>query len=316
MRTSKRTGCDLLLGLRSVSPGRVRELRRDCGPQGRALLQRLRSVAGGLTLVTGVVFALAADATPAFADTVRGVARACDVPSDTTSELGKLWHSVRLTLLDARTADGQSEIALFERTVSRDGKKVKDATSRNATLPARRPFSSRTLGEIESGGYLVDTAEESAYYAPDADILLSDGFLKTHCFSVAKASKDAPQLIGLAFRPERERPNVSDIEGTFWIDPALQGPVRLEFRYTSVSPAFRSARVGGELLFARVEGAQWLLSGWEIRMPLGVVNSRKVMSDAGGTRTQKLYTIDELKSFGGTVKTYVEGSKSVTLPTR
>jgi hypothetical protein len=267
-------------------------------------------------LVTGVVLALAADTTPAFANTMRSTARACDVPADTTSELGKLWQSVRLTLLDARTADGQSEIALFERTVSRDGKKVKDATSRNATLPARRPFNSRTQQEIETGGYLVDTAEESAYYAPDADILLSEGFLKTHCFSVAKGSREAPQLIGLAFRPERERPNVSDIEGTFWIDPALQGPVRLEFRYTSVSPAFRSARVGGELLFARVEGAQWLLSGWEIRMPIGVVNSRKVVSDGGGTRTQRLYTIDELKSFGGTVKAYVDGSKTISLPTK
>jgi len=270
-----------------------------------------------VTLGTGVVaLALAADTTPAFAKTTDLTPRACVVPSDTTSDVGRLWQAVRMTLLDARTADGQSDIALFERTVSRDGKKVKDATSRNTTLPARRPFSSRTQQEIATGGYLVDTDQESAYYAPDMDILLSDTFLQSHCFSVEKGPRDAPQLTGLAFRPERNQPNVSDIEGTFWIDPALQGPVRLEFRYTNVSAAFRSARVGGELLFARVEGGQWLLSGWEIRMPLGVVNSRRVMSDGGGTRTQKVYTIDELKSFGGTVKAYVEGAKTITLPTR
>jgi len=73
-----------------------------------------------VTLGTGVVaLALAADTTPAFAKTTDLTPRACVVPSDTTSDVGRLWQAVRMTLLDARTADGQSDIALFERTVSR-----------------------------------------------------------------------------------------------------------------------------------------------------------------------------------------------------
>jgi len=238
---------------------------------------------------------------------------ACVIPTDTTSEVGRLWESVRLALLDARTAEGQSEIALFERTVSRDGKKVRDASGRTGTLPARRPFASRTQQEITTGGYVVDTPDESAYYAPDADILLSDSFLRTHCFSVEKGPKQSPQLVGLAFRPDRERPGIADIDGTFWVDPAVQGPVRLEFRYTGVPAAYRTARVGGELLFRRLEGGQWLLSGWEIRMPLGVVNSRRQLADGGAARTQRVFTIDELKSFGGTVKTYVDGARTFTV---
>lgn len=330
MRTSKRAGCDLLFGLRTVSPGNVRHMWVDRGRAGRTLLQRLRQRVGGVNRGYSIAGRVAAvslplglllDASVAMAATregprdLRPAVRACNAPGDTTTEVGRLWQTVRLTLLDARTAEGQSDIDLFERTVSRDGKKVKDASSRSTTLPARRPFSSRAPQDIHKTGYIVEDDRESAYYAPDVDVLLSDEFLTTHCFSVEKGPRDAPHLTGLAFNPERVHEGIADIEGVFWVDRNAGGTTRLEFRYTGVPTAYRNARVGGELTFAQVGNKQWLLSGWEIRMPLGVVNTRQQMAHSQ-SRTQKQYVIDELKSFGGAVKAYTDAGKSLPVPSR
>lgn len=333
MRTSKRAGCDLLFGLRTVPPGNVRHMWVDRGRAGRALLQRLRQRVGGVSTGHSIAGRVAAVSLPlglllhasvaaaATRDDVRDIrdirtpARACNTPGDTTTEMGRLWQSVRLTLLDARTAEGQSDIDLFERTVSRDGKKVKNTSSRSTTLPARRPFNSRAPQDIHKTGYIVEDDRESAYYAPDVDVLLSDEFMTTHCFSVEKGPRDAQHLTGLAFTPERVHEGIADIEGVFWVDRNVGGATRVEFRYTGVPTAYRSARVGGELTFAQVGNTQWLLSGWEIRMPLGVVNTRQQLAHSQ-SRTQKQYVIDELKSFGGAVKAYTDAGKSTPVPTR
>jgi hypothetical protein len=224
----------------------------------------------------------------------------CDHASMAESPVGRSWNSVRDALLGARTAEGSVRVALFERTVSRDGKSTRDSTQRELVVAARRPFASLPVADIAKRGYIVEDGDGVAYYAPDADILLDPSFVATHCFSEQKSTKQEPSLVGLAFRPELEHDRISDIEGVFWIDRDTRALVRVDYRYTAVPESYRSARVGGMLGFSRGATGESTLTSWDIRMPLGVVQSRQKLEHSR-SRAERFVFIDELKSVGGRV---------------
>ena len=64
-----------------------------------------------------------------------------------------------------------------------------------------RPFVTPLADVLHEEGYVVpDTLAPPAwiYYAPDAEVLLSDAFLENHCFQVLPPEEER---VGLAFRP-------------------------------------------------------------------------------------------------------------------
>jgi hypothetical protein len=115
-------------------------------------------------------------------------------------------------------------------------------------------------------GYVVVDGDGWTDYGPDAEVLLSDIFLRTHCFET-RAEKG---LVGLAFTPARGR-NLPDVKGTLWVDPDNAELRYLEFTYTRIPERLNAPKAGGRVEFMRVPNGAWIVRDWVIRMPIAQV---------------------------------------------
>jgi len=104
------------------------------------------------------------------------------------------------------------------------------------------------------------------YYAPDAEVLLSDTFLADHCFKIKEGEFEHTGYVGLAFQPipERKKP---DIKGVLWMDAKTAELRTVEFTYTWLPNDLRTVDFGGTVSFFRLPGGRWIVRSWRIRMP-------------------------------------------------
>ena len=116
---------------------------------------------------------------------------------------------------------------------------------------------------LERTGYVRAEPDTTlTYLAPDENVLLSESFLRTHCFS-APGAKDGA-LAELRFKPVRGR-RLPDVEGSVFVD-TLSGELRrIDYRY--VAPALAGAARGDACRRQCVAAAapRWALD----REPLG-----------------------------------------------
>ncbi len=135
------------------------------------------------------------------------------------------------------------------------------------TGATQRPFASVSLTQLANEGFVRTFPDGgTTYRAPDADVLLSEWFLSTHCFSVVQ-DDDQPALIGLRFAPARVRSDVTGIRGTLWLTREGTKLERLEFGYVGLPRYLETANPGGSLAFAQLADGAWIVQAWELRMP-------------------------------------------------
>lgn len=146
----------------------------------------------------------------------------------------------------------------------------------------KAPYVSRPADSLVHGGFARITPRESLYWAPDAEVLLSDAFLDTHCFNLRTDAEAAPGLIGLAFEPVRGRPR-PDIGGTLWLDPTTAQLERLDFTYRNLNlpRTLITSGIGGSLEFEALPNGTWIVDSWRIRMPKAGMGTNLV--SGGGT---------------------------------
>lgn len=132
------------------------------------------------------------------------------------------------------------------------------------------PYRSVPAETLHVGGYVQATpAGEWDHFAPDAEVLLSDSFLDTHCFRARTG--DDPKLVGLAFEPVPGR-ELPEIEGVLWLDRGTAELRHLEYTYVNLPyPHGDWPQVGGRVEFERLSTGIWIVRRWHIRMPLAAV---------------------------------------------
>jgi len=195
---------------------------------------------------------------------------ACRARDDGRTRVAEVWEEARKALLVAETQRDDGLIAewtQYDRQIDTTGRRVLDQAVHLTRSSSNRPFRSQEAALLAKDGYVVERDGEIIYYAPDADVLLSDSFAATHCFRLAAPPEDAPWLIGLQFRPIDAARARRDIEGTFWIDRRSAELRSLEFAFTNMPPASERAEPGGRVEFTRLPDGEWLVSRWHIRMP-------------------------------------------------
>ncbi len=228
----------------------------------------------------------------------------CGAPRDTTSDVTRLWQEARKALASTGLMYGKDEVSarvsFFDRHTSPQGKTILSEQLRDGTVSARRPFQSLPADSVARVGYVIETADDVSYYAPDADVLLSSQFAESHCFAIAPPNSANVAWIGLAFKPKIERLGVYEIAGTMWFDQTTLALQQIVFRYTNAPVTFASAGVGGELAFAHLSNGAWLISRWEIRMPQGQIQSNIALQHSQ-VRTQRQVTVESLRVAGGEV---------------
>ena len=129
-----------------------------------------------------------------------------------------------------------------------------------------RPFIGLSGDSLSRVGYRRMIGEYEYFYAPDADVLVSDAFRRDHCYSVVEGGRDRRGLVGIGFEPSPRR-KLPDVSGTIWLDARTFELRFVEFRYTMMAEFEGSDRVGGEVHFAKLANGAWVTSRWFLRFP-------------------------------------------------
>lgn len=205
------------------------------------------------------------------------VERRCYGRPDRELRTGRLWEEARKALTIAAWTEEQEALRfqMIERRRELDAVTLRttamEETGRRGYYDSS-PYLSLPAEELEAEGY-VQPAPDGLWdhFAPDAEVLLSDSFLDTHCFRVRQG--EDPDLVGLAFEPVPGR-KVPEIEGVLWLDRGTAELQHLEFRYVNLPyPSGDWPQVGGRVEFERLATGNWIVRRWRIRMPLAAERS-------------------------------------------
>ena len=223
---------------------------------------------------SGAAITIAVPPTRIALATVRVTAkRECDSDAmSVSSEAAPIWEEVRKALEASVLSRGASFIvtsgASFRRTLAEDGRRLTVDTTARGNAGAR-PFSAEDPAVLARSGYVQGGYRTSlTFYAPDEQVLLSDGFRRTHCLSMAGAVRRSGDttLVGLTFEP-RTNNQLADIQGTLWVDSASSELRRLEYTYVRAPLPITVSGIGGFVDFGRHRSGAWYVSSWNIRMP-------------------------------------------------
>ena len=182
-----------------------------------------------------------------------------------------LWEdaraALRATVLTRQGANTTDSVVRFTRKLDVNTWQVLFEQRQKILTPSDRPFRSLPAEDLSASGYVhVSHDGTTTYYAPDAEVLLSDRFLADHCFSVQRGDGSHARDVGLAFQPVRGR-TIPDIRGVLWLDMATAELRALDFTYTWLPFEARAGDYGGSVSFFRTPAGRWIVWNWRIRTP-------------------------------------------------
>jgi len=199
---------------------------------------------------------------------------ACVTGAADGRDVSAVWDETRKALFATDLTQQQelfsARVSRFVRTLDARSGRVTGYQVKEATAVTRSPFVSESAAWLSANGYVKEGSTETVYYAPDAAVLLSDEFLRDHCFRLRDGEGKRNGLIGLAFEPVkgREKP---EIAGTLWIDRKSAELRDLEYVYSRLPILPSSAKsddFGGRMEFHRMPTGAWIVERWVIRMPM------------------------------------------------
>ncbi|MFQ5679258.1 MAG: carboxypeptidase regulatory-like domain-containing protein [Gemmatimonadota bacterium] len=189
-------------------------------------------------------------------------------------ELLRVWEEARKALEVARWTEGRGlieyELRRWERELDASSLKVLRERRRREERGGRRAFVSRPAEELAREGYVrKEEGGTYRYFAPDAEVLLSEAFQAGHCFSLVRGAGDRAGEVGLGFEPA-ERGRVVEVRGVLWVDEATAELRDLEVQYEDLELAGLPRGVAGRarVEFRRLPTGPWFVRRWWIRMPL------------------------------------------------
>ncbi|MFO7892430.1 MAG: carboxypeptidase regulatory-like domain-containing protein [Longimicrobiales bacterium] len=184
-----------------------------------------------------------------------------------TGDLARVWAEARKGLTAVALTDSLAlnyRLEFLERALDREWGTVLAETSSQRWAHAVEPFRSAAVDDLLEGGFIQEVGDTTAYYGPDARLLLSAAFLDHYCFALVRGE---PGELGLKFTPVRRVRQLSQIEGVIWLDEATAEPRRLTFTYLNPPLYTDRFEVGGEVEYQRLPTGAWIVRRWLIRTP-------------------------------------------------
>ena len=171
------------------------------------------------------------------------------------------------TQLKSRDADPLARLSLYTQLRSVGNRELSDLEREFQEGVSLKPFQSLKPDSLAKVGYMQSDFTGWTYWAPDADVLLSETFASSHCLRLVEGTDQRAGWIGLAFRPQEFRRNYTDVSGVLWLDRASSELRRMEFKYEGLPIAMQRVASGGDVEFTRLPDGTWFVNKWEIRMP-------------------------------------------------
>lgn len=202
-----------------------------------------------------------------------GVCGRAPVGIDRTSAL---WEQVTLALRSSALTRGDSALVPPLRARLRERLREKDMTLLASYVVkegegASRPFFAADPDSLARFGYVrMDADSMVNFYAPDEIAMLSEAFVRTHCFTTP-AVETNPAWAELEFRPIPRR-SVPEVAGVAYVDTITGELRRIVFRYVNTAEFMpkTAMHVGGDVSLRRLAEGRWIVSDWTIRMPVMV----------------------------------------------
>jgi len=195
---------------------------------------------------------------------------------------GDLWVELKKALTASAMTEAQGlvplDVDLYERVLDRNLSIVSERAEQRNRIP-RRPVTGISWDQIDTARR-GEASNSDVYRAPDAATMLSDQFVKSHCFAAIRGYGPEAGLSGLEFRPARVS-SQPELSGVLWLDPKGNVLRSMNFDYVNLPIPLRIARTTGRVEFQQLAGGQWFVPRWYIRMPrVSRVTSTEVGSPA------------------------------------
>ena len=197
--------------------------------------------------------------------------RQCRVRPGEGLAVTRVWEEARKAL---EAAAWTQELGLYRYNVLRIKRRLDRRERRVLTedriyseLLAAAPYVSRPADSLRAEGFARYSPEESVFWAPDAEVLLSDAFLDTHCLLIRGGQNNEAGVVGLDFEPVPNR-TVPEIAGTMWLDQETSRLRRLEFEYQNLDApeSLTDAEPGGWVEFHALPDGTWIVTSWSLRV--------------------------------------------------
>jgi hypothetical protein len=191
----------------------------------------------------------------------------CGRQTEQGSLAAVLWGEIAKALSASVIAEQTETVPLlaqrFRRELRRDGTPLREWVEYAALHRGRFYATHSPAFLLENGFVVVDQRDSVIYYAPDADLLLSDEFVTSHCFRTASGEGG---LLGLAFEPVSGR-SVPDVRGTLWVHRETSELKFLEYSYTGLPRELQNLGLGGRVDYRRLLTGSWIVTSWYLRAP-------------------------------------------------
>lgn len=190
------------------------------------------------------------------------------------AQIAAVWNEVRKAItaavLTTRELQDRHTAELVVRRYYRrltPSLRVQRESSEVRRTRGESPFRSAPAQILSQRGYVQPLHEGIVFFAPDADVIVSDEFAEDHCFRVVRRREQDSVRIGLAFEPVSDR-TLPDVAGAFWLDELSSELRYLEYRYSNLADSLAHTHVGGRVEFAQLNTGRWIVSRWHVRAPV------------------------------------------------
>jgi hypothetical protein len=214
---------------------------------------------------------------PTLLERVQVVAGASGCPrAPDAARAGGLLDQARAALLATvvarEAAPATVTRTMFERRMDANGERIESQRVRLETAErATVSFNAvQPASDLAARGFSAVEEGRRAFYGPDADVLLDDGFARAYCFSLAVRDSARPGLAGIAFAPASTREGRVDIRGTLWVDTIARRLSHVEFRYLGVDRLSEGFGAGGRVAFREVVPGIVMIDRWSLRLVGGL----------------------------------------------
>jgi hypothetical protein len=193
---------------------------------------------------------------------------ACQQLTGPGTAAGDLWAEIRKALTATAITEAQGlvplDVDLYERALDRNLAIVSEHAEQRTRI-SRRPAMGISWDQVDTTRR-GDAPGGDVYRAPDAASLLSDQFVRSHCYAAIRGYGNESGLSGLEFKPARVA-GLPELTGVLWLDPKDNSLRALNFDYVNLPVPLRIARTTGRVEFQQLPNGRWMVPRWYIRMP-------------------------------------------------
>jgi hypothetical protein len=208
--------------------------------------------------------------------------RACGKSEITPETFGGLLDGAQ-TALQVMHATLQSsqvafEVQLIHTITTRRARDSSMSADTNSASVHQWPVRSLSADSLQLVGFARNgTPAEGGgefFYGPDLEVLFSDWFLESHCFTLDKKLTRGDTVV-IRFDPAGKSKHV-DVSGQLVLDRSTLTLQRLTYAHRYLPEGIPEGAAGGAMRFAQLSAGFWVPADWSIWAP--IIRATRVIS--------------------------------------